>query len=66
MRTREEKKRALRIQRLMGLALLVICAAFLALVWTAPAFEDTDGTPVILLFPLALLLLLSHDVLIYY
>ena len=66
MRTREEKKRALRLQRRMGLALLVVCAVLLALALTAPAFEDTDGTPVVLLFPLALWLLLSRDVLIYY
>ena len=66
MRTREEKKRALRLQRRMGLALLVVCAVLLALAWTAPAFEDTDGTPVILLFPLALWLLLSREVVIYY
>ena len=66
MRTREERKRALRTQRWMGFMLLVVCAVLLALAWTAPAFEDTDGTPTILLFPLALWLLLSREVVIYY
>lgn len=66
MRTREEKKRALRIQRFMGLALLAVCVVLLALARTAPVFEDTDGTPVVLLAPLALWMLLSRKILIYY
>jgi len=52
-------------QKLMGLALLVICAFVLWLCSTGTTPEDQDATAVVLLAPLGLWMLFTKDIVIY-
>ena len=52
-------------QKLMGLALLVICAFVLWLCFTGTTPEDQDATAVVLLAPLGLWMLFTKDIVIY-
>ena len=52
-------------QKLMGLALLVICAFVLWLCSTGTSPEDQDATAVVLLAPLGLWMLFTKDIVIY-
>jgi len=52
-------------QKLMGLALLVICAFVLWLCSTGTTPEDQDATAVVLLAPLGMWMLFTKDIVIY-
>ena len=52
-------------QKLMGLALLVICAFVLWLCSTGTTPEDQYATAVVLLAPLGLWMLFTKDIVIY-
>ena len=52
-------------QKLMGLALLVICAFVLWLCSTGTTPEDQDATAVVRLAPLGLWMLFTKDIVIY-
>ena len=65
MKAHEQIKRRLRLeQRLMGLALLVICGFMLWLCSTGTTMEDRDGTAVVLLAPLALYMIFTKKIVI--
>ena len=63
--SKKERRRLLRKQKLMGLAMLAICAVMLALCCTGITPEDRDATGVVMLAPLALWLIFSKKILIY-
>lgn len=52
-------------QKLMGLAMLIICAIVLWLCSTGTTPEDQDATAVVMLAPLALWLIFSKEIVIY-
>ena len=52
-------------QKLMGLALLVICAFVLWLCSTGTTPKDQDATAVVMLAPLALYMLFTKKIMIY-
>lgn len=52
-------------QKLMGLAMLIICVIVLWLCSTGTMPEDQDATAVVMLAPLALWLIFSKEIVIY-
>lgn len=52
-------------QKLMGLALLIICGFVLWLCSTGTTPEDQDATAVVLLAPLGLWMLFTKEIVIY-
>lgn len=52
-------------QKLMGLAMLIICVIVLWLCSTGTMTEDQDATAVVMLAPLALWLIFSKEIVIY-
>lgn len=66
--TRNERRRyrrKLREQRLIGLAVLVCCAAMFWLCSTGRTLGDRDATAVLLLVPLGLWMLVTKEIIIY-
>lgn len=53
------------LQRAMGLALLDLCVVYWFLATIAPAWEDTDATPLLILAPIAVWLIVSRRQIIY-
>ena len=64
MKTREQIKRLRLEQRLMGLALLVICCIAVWLCSTGTTVQDKDATAVVLLAPLALYMIFTKEIVI--
>ena len=64
MKTREQIKRLRLEQRLMGLALLVICGIAVWLCSTGTTVQDKDATAVVLLAPLALYMIFTKEIVI--
>ena len=60
-----DTKKKLFVQKAMGIALLVICAAMLALCAGAASPEEQDTTAVIMLAPLGLWMLFTRKIVIF-